>query len=91
MKIKVYVDYENEEVISEQDYNNLRSGGIADYMLDDELFIEWYTGIKCMNITDLLYHCEAHKKVLQTQWQEYCTNQWDMDNVGMYAEHELEI
>lgn len=91
MKIKVYVDYESEEVISEKDYNNLRSDGIADYMLDNEMFIEWCANIKRMNMTDLLYLDEENKKDLQNQWSVYCMNQWDMDNLGMYTEHELEI
>lgn len=91
MKIKVYVDYVNEKVISAQDYKDIRSDGIAEYMLDDEMFIEWCTNIKGMNMTDLLYFNEEYKKILQNQWEEFCKNQWDLDNAGMYTEHELEI
>lgn len=89
MKIKIYVDYENQEVLTEEDYEEALIEREKSYEDDEEGFEDWlndrYTAHE-------IFRMKPHEldRVLE-RWGEVCKTDAEEDINRELVEYELDV
>lgn len=89
MKIKIYVDYENKEVLTEEQYKEALTEKAKAYKADDGAFRDWlndnYEAFKIFNM-------KSHEleKVME-RWEGVCEADAEDDMSIELAEYELDV
>lgn len=89
MKIKIYVDYENKAVLTEEQYKEVLTERAKSYKADDEAFRDWlndnYEAFKIFNM-------KSHEleKVME-RWEGVCEADAEDDMGIELAEYELDV
>ena len=89
MKIKIYVDYENKEVLTEEQHKKVLAERVKSYKADEPAFEDW--------ITDRYSAYEIFKmksyeldKVIE-RWERVCEGEAEEDMGRELTEYELEV
>lgn len=89
MKIKIYVDYENQEVLTEEDYKKALAERTKSYKANDENFEDWlndrYTAFEIFNKNGV----ELDKVV--ERWEGVCEADAEEDMCRELTEYELDV
>lgn len=89
MKIKIYVDYENQEVLTEEGYKEALTERAKSYKTDNEAFRDWlndnYEAFKIFNMKD--YELD---KVVE-RWEGVCEADAEEDIGRELTEYELDV
>ncbi len=89
MKIKIYVDYENAEVLTEEQYKEALAERAKSYKTDDEAFRDWlndnYEAFKIFKMKS--YDLE---KVME-RWEGVCEADAEEDMGRELTEYELDV
>ena len=89
MKIKIYVDYENHNVLTEEDYKEVLNEKAKSYKADDGAFRDWlndnYEAFKIFNM-------KSHEldKVVE-RWEGVCEGDAEEDLCMELSEYELDV
>lgn len=89
MKIKIYVDYENQEVLTEEGYKEALKEKEKSYKADNEAFRDWlndnYEAFKIFNMKS--YELD---KVVE-RWEGVCESDAEEDIGRELTEYELDV
>lgn len=89
MKIKIYVDYENQEVLTEEDYKKALSERAKSYKDNNENFEDWlndrYNAFDIFNMNGV----ELDKVV--ERWEGVCEADAEEDMSRELTEYELDV
>lgn len=90
MKITVYADFNNEEVITEKEYLKRLNEAVAEMAEDTALFYEWledtYSASEIWRATP-----EKHEEIIK-EWKNHCQEYTeDEGDMMWWKEYELEI
>mgnify|MGYP003303283136 CR=1 FL=1 len=89
MKIKIYVDYENETVLTESEYKELKTERAKSYQHDDDAFRDWlndnYEAFEIFNKNGV----ELDEVV--SRWEGVCEADAEEDIDRELTEYELEV
>ena len=89
MKIKIYVDYENQEVLTEEGYKEALTERAKSYKTDNEAFRDWlndnYEAFEIFNKNGV----ELDKVV--ERWEGVCESDAEKDIGRELTEYELDV
>lgn len=89
MKIKIYVDYENQEVLTEEQCKNVLAERVKSYKADNEAFEDWlndrYSAYE-------IFKMKSHEldEVIE-RWEGVCEADAEEDMGRELIEYELEV
>lgn len=89
MKIKIYVDYENQEVLTEESYKKVLAERAKSYMANNENFEDWlndrYSAFE-------IFKMKSHEldKVVE-RWEGVCETDAEEDMGFEFQAYELEV
>ena len=90
MKVVLYVNWSEQEVLTEKEYDCRVSDAIADRVNNRERFAEWLDDA-CFRPIDLFYADEEKKRKIFLEWQGACeTDAFEMYD-DEYEKIELEL
>lgn len=89
MKIKIYVDYENKEVLTEENYKEALTERSKSYKADNGAFRDWLNGnYEAFEIFNMKSH-ELEKVV--ERWEGVCEADAEDDMAIELSEYELDV
>lgn len=93
MKVKVYVNWENQQVLGEKEFDELIADKIKNKIDDDyELnnFLEWE---KSYTLSEVFDFTEADKKMIMEEFRKYCEEgaEEEILNDGEWNEKIIEV
>lgn len=93
MKVKFYVDWEGENVMTPAEFKKVLEEEVAERFKDDDLLSEFLVDDKYMSITDVFRLDESEKAQLMEEFKDYCreTAFHDLVDNGSISEEELEF
>ena len=89
MKIKIYVDYENQVVLTEEGYKEVLSKRAKSYQSDNEAFEDWLNDR--YNASEI-FKMKSHEldKVVE-RWEGVCEGDAEEDMGRELLEYELDV
>ena len=93
MKVKFYVDWEGENVMTPAEFQKVLEEEAAERFKDDDLLSEFLIDDKSMSITDVFRLDESEKAQVMEEFENYCreTAFNDLVDCGSISEEELEF
>ena len=89
MKIKIYVDYENQNVLTEEDYEEVLSERKKSYKSDNEAFEDWLNDKYSASEIFKMKSYELDKVV--ERWEGVCESNAEEDMGSELSEYELDV
>ena len=89
MKIKVYVDFENEEVLTEEDYKVILKDKAKTYKDDTDAFEDWLNDN--YNAFDIFNKNGVELDEVVNHWERVCNSDAEEDKEAEFAIFELEV
>lgn len=89
MKIKIYVDYENREVLTEENYKEALAERAKSYKVDEPAFEDWlidqYSAYE-------IFKMKSHKldKIVE-KWGDVCESDAEEDMGREFTEYEIDV
>lgn len=89
MKIKIYVDYENQAVLTEEQYKEALTERAKSYKTDDPAFEEWLNN---RYSASEIFKMKSHEleKVME-RWESICQDDAEDDMNMELTEYELDV
>ena len=89
MKIKIYVDYENKAVLTEEQYKEVLIERAKSYKADNEAFRDWLNNnYEAFEIFNMKSH--ELEKVME-RWEGVCEADAEDDTAIELSEYELDV
>ena len=89
MKIKIYVDYENQDVLTEEQYEEAMAERIKSYKNDNEAFEDWLNDRYSASEIFKMNGVELDKVV--ERWEGVCEADAEEDMGREITEYELDV
>ena len=89
MKIKIYVDYENQSVLTEEDYKEVLTERVKSYKSDNDAFADW---LNDRYSASEIFKMKSHEldKVVE-RWEGVCEGDAEDDMGRELVEYELDV
>lgn len=89
MKIKIYVDYENQSVLTEEDYKEVLTERVKSYKSDNDAFEDW---LNDRYSASEIFKMKSHEldKVVE-RWEGVCEGDAEDDMGRELVEYELDV
>ena len=89
MKIKIYVDYENKNVLTEEDYKEVLNERAKSYKSDNEAFEDW---LNDRYSASEIFKMKSHDldKVIE-RWEGVCEEDAEEDMGMELSEYEIDV
>ena len=87
MKVKIYINWEDKDILSEADYDKKFETNVTNLMKDEFDFLEWLGGN--YSLEEILKATDVDRLRICNDWEECCkeTERYNSD----YEEVEIEI
>lgn len=72
MKVKVYVDWDENEIINEAEYEKVIAEDAKKLMSDDYELDEWLGAVEEYNRIEIFNFSDEDKQKVRAAWEEYC-------------------
>ena len=89
MKIKVYVDFENENVLTEEEYKDILKDRAKTYKDDTDAFEDWLNDN--YNAFDIFNKNGVELDEVVSRWEGVCGSDAEEDMEAEFAVFELEV
>lgn len=89
MKIKIYVDYGNQEVLTEEQHKKVLAERVKSYKADNEAFEDWLNDRYCAHE---IFKMKSHEldEVIE-RWEGVCETDAEEDKGRELIEYELDV
>ena len=96
MKIKVYADWNHEEILSEKDYKEFKDrkvNEITEEYFEDNCEFEEFLAENDYRLTDIFKMTDEQKGEVRSRWREWCKESAEnaFENEYSYEEIEIEV
>lgn len=89
MNIKIYVDYENQSVLTEAQYKEILTERAKDYKADNYAFEEWLNNR--YSASDIFKMKSYELEKVMEKWESICKEDAEEDMGREIAEYELDV
>lgn len=91
MTIKVYVDFEGERVVNEQDYLNFVEEFVKEREEDNDLLSEFLNYENDFSSAEIFQFSEEEKAEVLTRYRDYVRNYVEENDLSSWGEYEIQI
>ena len=93
MVVKIYVDWSNEEIMNEQEFQKLWQSTAAEVAEEDDALQDFLVDEKDMSIADVFRMTDSEKVKLNEEFKQYCMDYaWTtLVDEGCISQEEIEV
>ena len=89
MTIKVYVDWSEEEIINEAEYEKILKEEVKELMDDNWEFNCWLGEVEGYSLADIFHFSDKDKQKVRAAWEKQCTEDCRLN--GRFEERIIEV